>query len=183
MKKRWLLLLIFFLPACEADHSKSAARKKLRFTTTDDAQLFFKNLRRTDYDYQNLAASQLDIFRHSERPQQAAYPLLLPALVMNRQHNEAYILLEANEALGELVPLQLEWRDKAGQKKGQYILESLNKMEQLRFADQLYQGMRQGQQFYLLRDSLSLPLLNLPADRRVFRTTMADFYQLTGTRR
>lgn len=183
MKKRWLLLLIFFLPACEADHSKSAARKKLRFTTTDDAQLFFKNLRRTDYDYQNLAASQLDIFRHSERQQQAAYPLLVPALVMNRQYNEAYILLEANEQLGELVPLHIAWHDKAGQEKGQYVLESINKMEQLRFADQLYQGMRQGQQFYLLRDSLQQPFLNQPTDRRVFRTTMADFYQLTGTRR
>lgn len=180
MKNLILLLLPLLLFACDTESKKRANRETMRFRTTDDAELFFKNLRRTEYDYQNLKAAKLDIFRHQDRTESAEYPHFIPALVVNWRYDEAYIILEANEYLGQVRPLIIEWQDNAQQKKGQYVLESNNKMEQLQFATQLYDGLQDGQQFYLSTDSTLLPFLDKPKDRRVFRTTMFDYYRLTG---
>jgi hypothetical protein len=170
-----LLLLLF---ACDSDTKKRVNRENLHFATTDDAELFFRNLRRTEYDYQNLKAAKLDIFRHQDRTQEADYPLLIPALVVNWRYDEAYIVLEANELLGDVRPLIVKWQDRQ-QQEGEYILESNNKMEQLRFASRLYEGIQQGQLFFLPTDSVQLPFMDKPADRKVFRTTLFDYYRLT----
>ena len=180
MRSLCLILLPLLLFACDADTKKRAKREELRFRTTDDAELFFKNLRRTEYDLQNLEAARLDIFRHERRNQEADYPLIIPALVINWRYDEAYIVLEANEAVGEARPLIVVWRDSLQQKEGRYVLESNNKMEQLHFASQLYEGILDGQQFYLSGDSVEIPFLEKPRDRRVFRTTLFDYYRLTG---
>ncbi|AHM61206.1 hypothetical protein D770_14760 [Flammeovirgaceae bacterium 311] len=178
MRNLYFPFILFLLLACDTDSKKQINRESLRFHTTDDAELFFKNLRRTEYDYQNLKAAKLDIFRHQDRNQEADYPLLIPALVVNWRYDEAYIVLEANELLGEVRPLIVEWQDKQ-QQRGQYILESNNKMEQLKFASQLYEGIQQGRQFYLHTNSTSMPFMEKPTDRRVFRTTLFDYYRLT----
>ncbi len=183
MKNLCLLLFLTFLFGCDIKRGKRENRDSLHFGTPEDAELFFKNIRRLDYDYENLVAAKLDIFRHEERSQAVDYPLMTPAVVLNWRFNEAYLILEANERVGQARPLILEWQGKTAQQKGRYVLESNNKMEQLRFADKLYQGLRQGQQFFLVSDSTRQPFLDKPNDRRVFRTTMSDYYQLTGTRR
>lgn len=180
MKNLCLLFISLFLLSCGADERKRAKRESLRFRTTDDAELYFKNLRRSEYDHQDLAASKLDIFRHQERTQNADYPLMIPTLVVNWRYDEAYIILEANELLGQERPLIIDWRDSLQQLQGQYLLESNNKMEQLQFASQLYEGIQDGQQFFLEADSTLLPFLAKPKDRKVFRTTLYDYYRLTG---
>jgi hypothetical protein len=181
MKNLCIMLFLLALVACDADRRKRERRPDLRFRTTDDAELFFKNLRRTEYDHEDLVASKLDVFRHEGRTRLADYPLLVPILAINWRYDEAYLILEANERLGNERPLIIEWRDSLQQKKGRYVLESNNKMEQLTFANQLYRGLRGGQRFYLLTDSATLPFFHNPLDRRVFRITMADYYRLTGT--
>lgn len=181
MKNLCFLLLLLSLIACDADRRKRERRPDLRFRTRDDAELFFKNLRRNEYDHEDLAPAKLDIFRHRKRSQQASYPLLIPALVINWRYDEAYLILEANEALGNERPLIVEWRDSLQQQSGRYALDSNNKMEQLTFANQLYKGLRGGQKLYLVTDSAAVPFLNMPVDKRVFRITLADYYRLTGT--
>lgn len=180
MRPSYLSFLLLFLFACDADTRKRANPETLHFRTTDDAELFFKNLRRTEYDYQNLKAARLDIFRHEKRSQEALYPLMIPALVVNWRYDEAYIILEGNEWVGEIRPLVVQWRDSLPQQEGRYILASNNKLEQLRFAGELYEGILDGKQFFLERDSVLLPFLDKPLDRRIFRTTMFDYYRLTG---
>lgn len=180
MKVILFFLVLLLAGACESEGRRRVNRESLRFRTNDDAELYFKNLRRIEYDYQELAAAKLDIFRHKRRNKEADYPLFTLALVINWRYDEAYILLEANEQLGEERPLLIEWRDSLQQQSGQYKLESNNKMEQLRFASQLYEGMQGGRKFYVPQPDTLLPFLHQPADRRVFRTTMLDYYRLTG---
>jgi hypothetical protein len=180
MKVMIFFLALLLMGACESEGRRRVNRESLRFRTTDDAELYFKNLRRIDYDYQELAAAKLDIFRHKKRRQEADYPLFTVALVVNWRYDEAYILLEANEALGDERPLMIEWRDSLQGLGGQYVLESNNKMEQLRFASQLYEGMQAGRQFYIEQPQGMQPFLQQPADRRVFRISMMDYYRLTG---
>lgn len=181
MKNLCILLFLLILLACDADRRKRERRADLRFRTTDDAELYFKNLRRTEYDHEDLVAAKLDIFRHEDRSQLADYPLLVPTLAVNWRYDEAYLILEPNERLGKERPLIIEWRDSLLQESGRYVLESNNKMEQLTFANQLYRGLKKGQKFYLITDSVTLPFFHNPLDRRVFRITMTDYYRLTGT--
>lgn len=174
------LLLLLVMSGCESDGRKRANRESLRFRTTDDAELFFKNLRQTEYDYQDLGAAKLNIYRHKKRNQAADYPHFVLALVHNWRYDEAYLVLEANELLGDVRPLVVAWTDSLQGQGGKYVLESNNKMEQLRFINQLYEGLQEGRQFWLPTDSTRQPFLFRPEDRKVFRTTVLDYYRLTG---
>lgn len=176
-----MLLCLLAFTACDNNRNKRPEREALRFRTTDDAELFFRNLRRTEYNHQNLKEARLDIFRHEGRSLEADYPVMIPALVINWRYDEAYILLESNELVGEARPLIIEWQDSLTNTSGRYILEGNDKMDQLMFATALYEGMQDRQSFFLVRDSGKVPFLTDPADRKVFRATMLDYYRLTGT--
>ena len=174
------LLIAAFLVSCNPDKNKRANPDKIKFTTTDDAELFFKNVRQQAYDLQEMKAANLLVYRHEDRKQEADYPLLQPALVVNWRYDEAYLLLEPNEIIPNDEPLLIEWRDTLQHKSGNYRFEFGNKEEHLRFAGELYGSILDGHKLYYLSDSLAVPFLDKKDDRKIFRLSLLDFYRLTG---
>lgn len=174
------IIISVLLIGCNPDKNKRPDPKALRFSTTDDAKLFFKNLRQQAYDLEEMPAAKLQVFRHSNRRQLADYPLLQLAIVVNWRHNEAYLLLEPNEHIAEEEPLQIMWQDTVLQQQGLYAFNYGNKEEHLQFAGQLYGSILDGHRlFYQTPDSLHQPFLFNPKDREVFRVSLLDFYRLT----
>lgn len=173
------ILFSAILLACNPDKNKRAKPDQMKFTTTEDAELFFKNVRRQAYDEQEMSAAKLQVYRHEDRKQQAGYPLLTPALVVNWRFDEAYLLLEPNEEIPNDKPLIIEWKDTLEDKSGRYRFEFGNKEEHLRFAGDLYSSILDGHQLYYLSDSLALPFLANRSDRNVFRVSLFDYYRLT----
>lgn len=174
------LLFAALLISCNPDKNKRADPAKIKFTTSDDAELFFKNVRQQSYELQEMKAAKLLVYRHEDRNLQADYPLLQPALVVNWRYDEAYLLLEPGEAIPNDEPLVIGWQDTLQNKSGEYRFEFGNKEEHLRFAGELYSSILDGHKLYYLSDSLSVPFLDKKEDRKIFRLSLLDYYRLTG---
>lgn len=173
------ILFSAILLACNPDKNKRAKPDQIKFTTTDDAELFFKNVRRQAYDEQEMPAAKLQVYRHEDRREQDDLPFLTPALVVNWRFDEAYLLLEPNEKIPNDKPLVIEWKDTLQNTSGRYRFEFGNKEEHLRFAGDLYGSILDGHRLYYLSDSLALPFLADEEDRKVFRVSLFDYYRLT----
>ncbi len=177
------LCLLLCLPACDPDRRKRAKEEDLKFSTTDDAELFFKNVRRNSYDHQDIPAAKLDIYRLSERNQAQDHPVLNLAIAHNWRHDEAYLLLEPNEAIGTAPPLHIYWQAKKDSTQaGDYIWEERDKLSQLEFAAKINNALEHGQKLFIVANNgKKLPLLKKPQEREAFKRTMFDYYKLTGT--
>lgn len=169
------------LTGCNPDKNKRADPDKIKFTTSDDAELFFKNVRQQAYHLQEMKEARLLVYRHEDLNKQAEYPLLHPALVVNWRYDEAYLLLEPNEKILNDQPVLVEWQDTLENKSGRYRFEFGTKEEHLRFAGELYSSILDGHQLYYLADSLALPFLDKKEDRKIFRVSLLDYYRLTGS--
>ncbi len=174
------LLATVFLLSCNPDKNKRADASKIKFTTTDDAELFFKNVRQQDYDLEEMKAANLLVYRHEDRKLNPNYPLLQPALVVNWLHDEAYLLLEPTEKIPNGEPLEIQWQDTLQHTSGKYQFDFGSKEEHLHFAGELYGSILDGHKLYYISDSLALPFLDNKADRKIFRVSMLDYYRLTG---
>ncbi|MEM8896106.1 MAG: hypothetical protein AAGC88_16125, partial [Bacteroidota bacterium] len=60
-------LLSLLLIACQSKDPKDIAINDIDFATTDASEIFFKNVRQSYYDKQEIAAAGMDIFRMSDR--------------------------------------------------------------------------------------------------------------------
>lgn len=174
------IIISLLLASCNPDKNKRADPDKLKFSTTDDATLFFKNLRRQAYDLEDMPEARLQVFRHADRNQKAAYPFLQLAIVVNWRYAEAYLLLEPNQTIASDVPMIINWSDSLNHKSGSYRFEYGNKEAHLRFASQLYGSILDGHLLEYISPSGPVPFLPSAADRKIFRISMLDYYRLTG---
>ena len=174
------ILIPSVLIACNPDKNKRADPEKLRFTTTDDAELFFKNLRQKYYDQEDVPAAKLQVFRHSDRTTETEKPHIQLALVVNWRYDEAYLLIEPNEKIDSDHPIEINWEDPELNESGTYIFNNGNKEDHLRFAGQLYDSILDGHTLHYVSPSGPVPFLSLPDERETFRISMFDFYRLTG---
>lgn len=175
------IIISLILTACNPDKNKRADPGKVKFSTTDDAEIFFRNLRQRQYDKEEVPEAKLDVFRHSDSVQKAAYPVFQLALVVNWRYDEAYLLMEPNENVDTGRPVEIRWNDVKTGKSGIYTFSYGSKEDHLRFAGQLYDSIREGHALeYLSGAEQASSFLNDPEEREVFRISMFDFYRLTG---
>jgi hypothetical protein len=172
------IAIILGLLACNPDKNKRADQNKLRFQTTDDAELFFSNLRQTDYTLELHKAAGFRVYRHKDWPEEVTNPQLRPAIVLNWREDMAYLLLEANSQL-TADPLQVLWQDLLKEENGSYSFAYGSKEDHLRFASQLYESLLEGHRLFLLQEQDTLPFLSDPDEREAFRITLLDYYRLT----
>lgn len=174
----WALILI----SCDPDRRRNTREQDLTFSTTDDAELYFKNIRRSYYDHENISAAKLDVYRLSERSIVQDRPVINLAIAHNWRYDEAYLLLEPNQALGNSLPLRVYWQARNdSSRQGVYHWSERDKLSQLKFAGNLNRSLKQRHRLYVLTaDSVKIPLLDQPEEREVFRRTLFDYYKLTG---
>ena len=55
--------LIVLLTACTSDADKRIDAEKLEFNTTDESELYFKNVRQSEYDLAEMEDAGINIFR------------------------------------------------------------------------------------------------------------------------
>ena len=181
---RIVLLAVFsgLLIACDPDRSSNRHNSELDFSTTDDAEIYFKNVRRPYYEHEDMPAAKLDIYRLKQRSQTNDYPVLNLAIAHNWRHDEAYLLIEPNAAVGSAPPLHIQWQSvQDSTKTGTYLWEERDKKAQLTFVGQIYTSLRNKHKLFLItNDSLAVPLLSKGNDREAFRRTVFDYYKLTG---
>ena len=173
------LVFFFLLLSCRLDGDKAVDRNKFSFRTGDDTELFFKNLRQSYYDLEELKSANLNVFRLKNRSGETDRPVVNVAIVMNWVQDEAYILVEPGALLQDELSLKVYWKDTVNNETGAVVLEGRGKENMLEFASQLYEGIVARRVFQIEHQEQLVNFLHTPEDREAIRITMSDYYRLT----
>lgn len=172
------ITLLLFIVACSGDQEKRVSRENVRFTTSDASELFFKNVRQTAYDKQGLAGSDIEIFRLKDRPTDEDHPVVNLAIALNWMHDQAYVVVETNDYLGDEDSVVVKWNDPSGDADGRYIYAGGSKEDNFRWAVDLYTSIQDNHELSIMVDGEEEPLMNEEGDREAYRKTMLDYLRL-----
>lgn len=170
---RYVVLLLIVLVACKMDSDKAIDREKFTFKTGDDTELFFKNVRQSNYDLEENKAAKFNVFRHENRLRDVQ-PLINLAIVINYLQDEAYLLVEPSEDLRKLDEILIETASGS-----EIVLSDFSKEGMLEFASQVYEHLLKDDQFQVSMKGEQKSILQDPSDREAFRVTVSDYYRLT----
>lgn len=172
--------LLIVLIACNinVDKDKKIATDKVKFSTSDASELFFKNIRQTSYDKEEQIDTKLEIYRNRERSKLKDIPVLNLAIVLNWRFDEAYILVEPNEYLSNMETLSILWKDPANNQSGNYIFLPGNKDSHFQFAAEIYKSVLSGHELFVKTEKGNQQLFQKKHYKEVFRKTMLDYYRL-----
>lgn len=121
-------------------------------------------------------AAKLNVYRHKQRVLSTALPVLNLAIVDNWRYDEAYLLLEPNEFIGNSNELLVQWQ--LGEVSNTIAYKQGNKTDQVAFADSLYNLLQQGCRFKIQINDSWVSFLDSDKSREAFRVTMFDYYRL-----
>ncbi|MFT7382383.1 MAG: hypothetical protein ACI9Z3_002277 [Roseivirga sp.] len=170
-------LLAMVLVACNPDKTTQINQAEITFKTSDSSKLYFKNIRQSYYDKEEMEAAKLEVFRFKKREQGDERPVINLSIVNNWRYDEAYILLEPNGYIQQDT-LKLRWKSSDGLKTDSVIYARGNKMDIVKFADQVYQQIQSKSEFEIELEGKWQEILNESQDREAFRITMFDYYNL-----
>lgn len=172
------LLIILLLAGCKIDRDKKVDRSKFQFEIGDDSELFFRNVRQIVYD-RSSPDGTWQAYRFSNRYFGNERPVILPVIVINWLKDEAYLLIDTNELLGEEDYLEVIISDSSTLKSDTLILNQRGRERMLEFGSRLYEAIQANQQVEVKSRGEFLPVLHEDIDSESFRVTMSDYYRLT----
>jgi hypothetical protein len=170
-----VLSVLCLSTGCRIDGDREVDRSRFSFKTGDDTELFFRNVRQSDYDLENNKIAKFNVFRHEDRPVADSIPWINPAIVVNYLQDEAYILIEPSPRLQDLEILTLI--HPAGQDT--ITLETSNREANLEFATKIYEHLRQGDSLQVFTGDSYVPFLSDRIHAEAFRITLSDYFRLT----
>lgn len=170
---RYFAFIFILLVACKMDSDKAIDREKFTFKTGDDTELFFKNVRQSDYDLEENKAAKFNVFRHEDRID-GAEPSIGIAIVINYMNDEAYLLVEPSEDLNSLDEIVVVTSGGS-----EVILNNFSKEGMLEFTSQIYEQLLENDEFYVVKGEEQNTILADPSAREAFRVTVSDYYRLT----
>ena len=172
-----VVMTLLVVTACNPDKKTKVDQTTISFETNDASKLFFKNLRQTYYDKEEMVAAKMDVYRLAKRDIENDHPVINLAIVNNWRFDEAYLILEPNDLLnpGEL---SMNWKNEESGKSGVIRFENGNKETIVKFADQIYDQIQQGSIFSVEIGGKETDILKNPKDIETFRITMIDYYRL-----
>ena len=146
--------------------------------TNDASEIFFKNVRQSDYDKQEIAAAGMDVFRMSDRNLEANYPLIHLAIAYNWRNDQAFLMVEPNEKIH--TPEQFElWQVNSSRQDTTAIIYAMGNMkDQVTFAHRLFQAVNAEDELFFYDGKVPVPIFDKYEDREVLRKTILDYYKL-----
>ena len=173
-----LFLFIFLIVGCQSKVSKPLSIDDIDFKTTDASEIFFKNVRQSYYDKQEIKAAGMDIFRMSDRNIEADYPLIHLAIAYNWRNDQAFLMVEPNDKIINQESFTILGID--GVKNDTLVIEySMGNMkDQVAFAHKLYQSITSDQNLLIQINDEDEVIFDKFEDREVLRKTMLDYYKL-----
>lgn len=165
-----IFILVIFVLSCTS--SNKTGNAELTYTTRDDSELFFKNIRQSNYDLQEEKEARINIFRHRKRNRAS---LLNIAIAHNWIADQAFIMLEwSDSSLNSNDAVVYTYSNK------EIIYQPGSVRQQTEFARDLYNLLQEGEQAFMINDRDTLFLYRLNEERDLFFTVMNDYFRLTG---
>lgn len=176
MNKIIQLVFLFLVFSCHPDKLKKESIENLRFETTDASELFFKNVRRSDYDVEELTEARLEIFRYKNT--RAETNLVTPALIVNWGVDRAFLMLETRDSLPETIHFLIN--DSIS--SDTILFDGSNQRQHAEVALKMYNAILDKQKIYVLLPGEWKKELFTNQGREEFRRIVFDFLRLVELR-
>ncbi|MEQ8712354.1 MAG: hypothetical protein RIC80_05020 [Cyclobacteriaceae bacterium] len=176
--KALLLLLSLMILGCQPNSPESISIEDIDFMTNDASEIFFKNVRQSYYDKQEIAAAGMDVFRMSDRNDQADYPLINFAIAYNWRNDQAFLMVEPNEHITNPEEFQLLRINLTSQDTTIIRYAMGNMKDQVTFAHRVFQALTAEDRLYFYDGQVAKPIFDKFEDREVLRKTVLDYYKL-----
>lgn len=174
------ILVSLVIIACQPNKPDSISVEDIDFMTNDATEIFFKNVRQSYYDKQEIAAAGMDVFRMSERNLEADYPLIHLAIAYNWRNDQAFLMVEPNEHINNPEEFELLRVNPAQQDTAIIHYTMGNMKDQVTFAHRIFQALSAEDQLLFHDGQTSIRIFDKFEDREVLRKTMLDYYKLIG---
>ncbi|MCC5943676.1 MAG: hypothetical protein JJT94_01975 [Bernardetiaceae bacterium] len=179
------LLFVGLITACNPDKEKKINPEDVRFRSTYQSRLFFKNTRSLSYNVEELSQLKWEIFRYQDRSLDSTKAIINLAIVNDWKEERAYIIVEPNDFIKnkadklELKNLEILWKDNTLGIQGRipYPMRA-PKEEQFEFAARVYNLIVEGRELYICIGETEYPFLHQKNEAEAFRITLMDFYRL-----
>ncbi len=168
-----LFSIIIFLVTCETKKNNPISTDRIVFQTTDQSELFFKNIRQSSYVLTEMRSEGMNLFY--PRAYENETWLIRPYLVHNWRIDKVFLMLELNESLISTM-FQI----------GKEDFRSINYMpqshqDQAVFAVQIYNSIIQEDSILVYDQTGKLiPVFSSNKLKESFRITSVDFLNLIG---
>ncbi len=177
--KQFVILFILSCMACSVNTSKKVELEKLRFSYTDDAYIFFRNMRQSQYDLEVMEEGGWRIYQHEDRQQDTTDFYFNVSLVVNWRVNRVYPIVEMTEEYKQ-EGLTVEWKAMESEKEGTITLEGNRRRDEMLFVSKLYNKMTEEVEFFISIENEKTPLFPDTDTKEAFRVSLYDFYRMTG---
>ncbi len=170
-------ILIFgyvLLVSCHPDKSKKISLDELQTSTTDPSELFFKNVRQSDYLLEELPEAKMNVFTHKGFSDSS---LFFIKIVHNWQQDAAYTMFAMNQ---DIEAFTLIIGDSSNSESIEY--ENGPVMEQVKLNTHIYNALLDNASFQIKTNDALIPILTGQEEREAFRVSMFDFYRLVEIR-
>lgn len=172
-------LVFILLFSCQPVAKTPAPPADVRFRTTPPSKLYFNNIRSTAYTMTTDEASQTNHYQLRKWPTTGTTPYLLPAIVDNWLHDQAYLQLNWIALEKQPTP-PFRIRALTNSNEQYFSIENWTWESQHDLGQQLYAALLKGQQLQLIiSDSMQIPLFTDEETRSLFRITLQDYQKLT----
>jgi len=165
--------------SCSVNTSKKVEIEKLRFNYTDDAYIFFRNMRQSNYDLEVMEEGGWRIYRHEDRQTDTTGFYFNISLVVNWRVNRVYPIIEMSENI-EKEGFQVLWEAIETEDKGSIAMEGMKRTDEMIFTAKLYNKMTDEVEVYVDYKNEKLPLFADSDQKEAFRVSLYDFYRMTG---
>lgn len=165
--------------ACSVNTSKKVELEKLRFSYTDDAYIFFRNMRQSQYDLEVMEEGGWRIYRHEDRQDDTADFYFNVSLVVNWRVNRVYPIIEMTERFKK-EGLTVKWKGLESEEEGEIKLEGVKRRDEMLFVSKIYNKMTEEVEFFISIENQKTQLFPDTDAKEAFRITLYDFYRMTG---
>ena len=176
---RLLILLLVVLTACQATPTPTPPPDK-RLQTTPPSRLYFKNIRSYSYLLTTQEGTQTDHYRLRNWPDTAQAPFLVPVIIDNWLHDQAYLDLQWVAAGANAPSLPFTLVAKRGQTEAELNLADRRWGSQYDFGMAIFTHLLANAELFLrLPDGTNLPIFTTEDVRSAYRITLTDYRNLT----
>jgi hypothetical protein len=168
----WSLIISLFISSCTLDEGKKVQLEELSLDTTDDSEIFFKNLRQSSYERQEV--ERMTVFKNKDYLDSEDSIQFQAKIVWSWYNDKAFILLETSAGIEDSIKFDL------GTQADLITSESASAAEQTYAACEIYNSLVDKQVITMMVGQACDTLFKSNLSKEAFRVTMSDYLRLTN---
>ena len=169
-------IFILFLFGCHPEKHATVALDQISFKMTDASELFFKNIRKSEYQVDENTQAGIDsyLLKDLKTNYSGSSPTLIPNLLINWRQDMAYVMLSGDSEFdADTIIIDQEIT---------IVFDGSNIKEHAKTSIEIYNAILDGHSVEIISKGLKTPFFESPDHQNDFRIVVFDYLRLVEIR-